>query len=346
MAVSIAFTKYTDVLFHDNNSTGIVTEEGAVNVYRNGFGGVSGFRPICGESRFTTQLIAGTASGNSLVGTDGHVRWPYWVGRREAPTRTMWQVDLTSGALTQATADPGSGASFHASRSDASLDYAVALRGFTSGTAEIWYWSHADQPSASMNYICDLEAPYDLEALDIDIITENIWVAGTDEAHLYDPNGTVLQQIAVPGVTSGLNYVAGVAAPDSLSGRAVVLNKQDDAQLDWFVLDQDGTVTDITASVTIDGVAWDTVALGSFGAPAIILTKWGNRIGFKKGFDYYIGVVTDGACFHRHFEYPHRWQELGEMVKPPLSPEARVLLETRDRELEDYVSNNVCFGSG
>lgn len=295
--VAVAFTKFTGALFADSFSGAVVTEEGAVNYYRNGLGGVTGFRPICGESRFTQFTVAGTASGNALYSgraVQPYVEWPYFYNRREAPLRTIWRVNLTSGALTQATASPGSGAaSYHAISSRSELDYIDALRGGTSTTAEIREWLKASEPSASTSQLNTLPSPYDFTHFHIDA-DENRWIGGTDGwVFMLDALGDPVWSNQLPVTASAVDYVNGLWVVDGVGGIAML--PQADGEMDFFHLDSTGVHTDITASVTVDGVPWDSLGLGEFGAPNIVTTQWGNRVGFDTGGDFYIGVVSSGG---------------------------------------------------
>lgn len=296
--VSIAFTKFTGVITADAvASEGIVTEEGAVNYRRNGVGGVTRFTPICGESRFSDFTVAGTGSGAALYSGQAiqpYVEWPYFYNRRETPLRTIWKVNLTSGALTQATSSPGSGATdYHAITSRTSVDYMDALRGLTSSTAEIREWDKAAEPSATTSQLDTLPSPYDFSHFHLDR-DENYWIGGSDGwVFKLGPFGSTIWSVQLPVDSGAVDYVAGLFVPDIDGG--IAFTEQTDNEFDWFHIDSSGSYTDITANVTVDGVAWNSAGMGIFGGPSVVTTQHGLRLGFRKGADYYIGIVSTGG---------------------------------------------------
>jgi hypothetical protein len=297
--VSVALTKFTGALTADAAaSEGIVTEEGAVNYRRNGLGGVTRFTPICGESRFSDFTVPGTGAGAAMYSGSGvqpYVEWPYFYNRRESPSRTIWRVDLTSGALTQATTSPGSGATqYHGVTSRPELSYIDGIRGLTAALGEVREWNKASEPSAATSQLFTLPSPYDFNHFHLDA-DENYWLGGVDGwVFKVDFGGSTIWSNQLPVNAAAVDYCNGLFVPDGIGGGIAFL-EQSDGEMDWFFVDgASGVETDITASVTIDGVPWDTVAPGAFGDPNVVTTQWGNRIGFKIGTDFYIGVVWWG----------------------------------------------------
>lgn len=296
MAVRVALTKHTGALFSDSFSEAIVTEEGAVNIYRNGFGGNTGFAPICGESRFSAFTISGTSSGAALYAGQSvqpYVEWPYLYARRESPSRTVWKVDLVAGTMTQASGTVGGSGSVTAITSRPEVDYVDVMRGTT--VDEVMEWTKADEPSASVSSLFNTPSPSDFGHIHLDENTD-YWLGGVDGwVTLNGFTGTTFWANQLPVDAASTDYCNGLFAPDGIGGGVAFL-EQSDGEMDWFFLDAStGAETDITSGVTIDGVPWDTVAPGSFGAPMVLTTQCGSRIGFRIGTDFYIGVVSAGG---------------------------------------------------
>lgn len=295
MTTTIQFTKHDNVLFNDSFTDAHVTEEGAVNYYRNGVGGVTGFDPILGESRFSSFLATGTSGAAALYSVPsvkhGHVEWPYFYMARDS-VRQIHRVDLTTGTVTQATAAIGSGSTII---SDIDMLATEGYGLFVRGNSQVREWTKASEPSASTAAVFT-GSPGDLERLAIDA-DENVWLSGNDGyVVVYDAIGSLLFSIQLPGcpiADPAGYYVAGLACPSNIIG-AVAFLEQEDGLYDWFHIDPSGSYTNITADVTVDGVSWDTHALSPMPGPSAHLSSWGNRVGFANlsGFDYYLGLVN------------------------------------------------------
>lgn len=153
-------------------------------------------------------------------------------------------------------------------------------------------WLKANEPSASTSVLMAPPSPYDFGDfnhfhIDAD---ENYWIGGIDGWVVkIDFSGSIVWDTQLPVDAAVTDYVAGLFLVDGVGG--IAFTEQSDGEYDWFHVDFDGTYSDITSSVTVDGVPWDSAGMGEFGDPNVVTTQYGNRIGFRKGSDFYIAVL-------------------------------------------------------
>lgn len=271
----------TDTLFADAFSLAAVYSTGMVNTYRNGVGGNSGAKPI-DNSAFTQFTLASSSTATTrFYGNNFALDWPYIYVRRNA---SIAKVDLTTGTAATAVTT----ATTMVEEVDVRSDNAQGVY-VTAG--DIYKWTRASETVASGTLVVATAYDYGHVKLDAD---GNVWAAGASgRLDCYDLSGTL--QVGVT-VTGGM-YVGGLAAHPTDGVIVLTENAASTATL-WYHVSPDGTITDVTDTVTVDGTAWTAIpglADSAWGNPYIHLTSYGNRIGWGGNHSYGSGMSTSLA---------------------------------------------------
>lgn len=267
---------------------------GMVATARNGFGGVSRTVPLDGAP-FTATNWAGTASPNNFYGQIFSVDWPLLYLRQAngSDIRYVDVVALTLGSAVECTAADG------ASISNIAVAPGMPYGFYVTSTfpTKLYRWTRADEFAALPTLLATLPSG-DLGLVNVDVDGSHVWVGGGGG---YIAKHSVLTGALVLSVTMpGGAYVGGMCAhPD---GGLVVMTEDvpSGSFTYWYYVSPAGVVTDVTASVTVDGVAWTAIPglyESAWGSPFINLTSYGDRIGW--GGDYSYGPGIDGLkAFH------------------------------------------------
>lgn len=302
------------------DSSAAITSQGAVNFYRSGYPSTTnhdtGFKNLAGETRsFEGDFGTGGAIFYAREGCctesveDGHL-WMYlcwasdWI--------YMWRFSLSPG---QATVAP---VAAQALVNGYVTDIATPLVGLntgygfvavTRGNGEIWRWDRSTEaPDFNSNIPMEMIVSLpdtDIQWVDISATAGEIWGGGIDNAGTlpaaavarFTDDGELLQYTVLDAATSGDADYGGFAAHPSVQCMAewgdqlIVVTDNTQGLLEdatgrqrqfWYTVGKDGTVTNITHKVFVDGLPYAEFIDYSNGDDNIIestqMQVYGNRI--------------------------------------------------------------------